>query len=116
MARQTRRDALKLGAFGLGAAAIGGCGIGPTLEEFLQGRFQEMSPEEKESTRRAALAISNEMLREGIELVSSKDMGGGAKVCLVGESLEIDLSEDTISDLILKYLLPRFRAILEGSE
>ncbi len=81
---------------------------------FIKG--QEMSPEHTKSTRRAALAISNKMLREGIELVSSKDMGGGAKVCLVGESLEIDLSEDTISDLILKYLLPRFRAILEGSE
>lgn len=81
---------------------------------FISG--QEMSPEEKASTRRTALAISNEMLREGIELVPTKGMGGGAKVRLKGESLEIDLSEDTISDLLLKHLLPRFRGILEGSE
>lgn len=81
---------------------------------FIKG--QEMSSGDTESTREAALAISNKMLREGVELVAAKGMGGGAKVRLVGESLEIDLSEDTVSELILKHLLPRFRGILEGSE
>lgn len=46
MARLTRRDALTLGVLGMGAATIDGCGISPTLEEFLQRRFREMSPEE----------------------------------------------------------------------
>jgi V/A-type H+-transporting ATPase subunit E len=83
-------------------------------EVFVGGR--EMNPEEKETTRHAALAISNEMLRKGIELIPTKGMGGGAKVCLVGEAVEIDLSEAAVSQLILKHLLPRFRAILEGLE
>ena len=46
MARLTRRDALKLGACGVGAMAIEGCGIGLTLDEFLQRSFRQMSPEE----------------------------------------------------------------------
>jgi V/A-type H+-transporting ATPase subunit E len=35
---------------------------------------------------------------------------------VVGEDLEIDLSEDAISKLLLKHLLPRYRSILEGAE
>jgi hypothetical protein len=34
----------------------------------------------------------------------------------VGEDLEIDLSDQAISDLLLQNLLPRYRAIVAGAE
>lgn len=42
----TRRDFIRISAAGLGAAALNGCTPGPTIEEFIQKRFQEMAPEE----------------------------------------------------------------------
>ena len=72
--------------------------------------------EEKQRARETVLGITSEMLREGIELIPATDVSGGARVQVVGENLEIDLSDEAISAQILKYLLPRFRAILEGVE
>jgi hypothetical protein len=34
----------------------------------------------------------------------------------VGEDLEIDLSDEALSELLLGYLIPRFRAIVTGVE
>ncbi len=80
--------------------------------------FQEagQSPELKERARNSVLGITAEMLREGVELVAASDVEGGARVRLVGEDLEIDLTEETVHKVLLKHLLPRFRAILEGAE
>ena len=46
----------------------------------------------------------------------ASDVHGGARVQVVGDDLEIDLSDEAVSALILRHLLPRFRAILEGVE
>ena len=56
------------------------------------------------------------MLREGVDLKPSEDMSGGIRIQMVGEDLEIDLSEKAISELLLEFLLPRYRAILSGAE
>jgi V/A-type H+-transporting ATPase subunit E len=37
-------------------------------------------------------------------------------VRVVGEDLEIDLTDEAVAQLLLKHLLPRYRAILEGAE
>lgn len=66
--------------------------------------------------RETVLELTSEMLREGIELVPAADVHGGVRVQVVGDDLEIDLSDEAVSALILKHLLPRFRAILEGVE
>ena len=62
------------------------------------------------------LGISGEMLREGVELIPASDVSGGARVRVVGEDLELDLTDQAISELLMKHLLPRYRAILEGAE
>jgi V/A-type H+-transporting ATPase subunit E len=54
------------------------------------------------------------MLREGLTLVPDSEIEGGARVRLVQDQLEIDLSDRAISRLIAQRLLPRFRAILDG--
>ena len=63
-----------------------------------------------------ALGISGDMLREGVDLKPSEDISGGIRIRLVGEDLEIDLSDQAISDLLLQNLLPRYQAIVSGAE
>ena len=75
-------------------------------------------PNEKlgEHTKQIILGLSSEMLREGVELIPSSEIEGGASVRLVKDRLEIDLSDKAISKLLYQRILPRFQAILEGSE
>ena len=74
------------------------------------------SAELDERAKQAVLGITGEILREGIELIPSSDVAGGARVQLVDENLEVDLTDETVHKVLLKHLLPRFRAILEGAE
>ena len=66
--------------------------------------------------KQTILNLSSDMLREGVELIPAAEVGGGAKVRLVGEQLEIDLSDKAISKMLAARLLPRFQAILTGVE
>lgn len=63
----------------------------------------------------AILALSSDMLREGLELIADAEIEGGARVRLVADKLEIDLSDRAIARLISQRLLPRFKAIMEGA-
>ena len=68
----------------------------------------------KDRTRHMILAITREMLREGVELKPvGKDISG-IRIRIVNEDLEIDLTDECISNLLLKHLIPRFRDVLEG--
>jgi V/A-type H+-transporting ATPase subunit E len=70
----------------------------------------------KDVAREVTLGISADMLRKGIELMPANDEHRGVRVELVGEDVEVDLSEKAISELLLSQLLPRYRAITEGVE
>ena len=70
----------------------------------------------QENIRRLVIGISGEMLREGVDLKPSESIGGGIRIRLLDEDLEIDLSDQAISDLLLQNLLPRYRAIVSGAE
>jgi len=59
------------------------------------------------------LELSAEMLREGIELIAVSGTGPGARVRLVDEDLELDLGDEAISRLLMRFLLPRFRHIIQ---
>lgn len=73
-------------------------------------------PELDERADKATLAIASDMLREGVELVPAGDIEGGVRVQIVDDNLQIDLTSDAVSRLLLRGLLPRFRALLSGSE
>lgn len=75
-----------------------------------------LSKEGKKRMQHLVLGITDGMLREGIELKSSADIKGGIKVCLTGKDIELDLTDEAFTDLLLKYLLPRYREIVSGQE
>ena len=57
-------------------------------------------------------SLAAEQMREGVSFDLHE--GKGIRVRLSGEEVEVDLSSDAISKLLLKHLQPRFRAIIEG--
>ena len=75
-----------------------------------------LTPAGKERMHHLVLGISGDMLREGVELKPSEGLKRGIRIRLVGEDLEIDLSEQAISRLLLENLLPRYQAIVRGKE
>jgi V/A-type H+-transporting ATPase subunit E len=76
----------------------------------------QSDPKLRELGKQTILSLSSDMLREGVELIPSSSVEGGAKVRLVGEQLEIDLSDKAIAKMLAAHLLPRFHAILAGVE
>jgi V/A-type H+-transporting ATPase subunit E len=97
---------------------------GRAAEEFIQDKEIEVRISQallgeatlKEEAKQAILALSSDMLREGIELLPAHEVEGGARVRLVQEKLEIDLSDRAVARLISQRMVPRFKAILEGAE
>lgn len=73
-------------------------------------------PKLRDLGKQTILSISSDMLREGVELIPSGSVEGGAKVRLVGEQLEIDLSDKAIAKMLADHLLPRFQALLTAAE
>ena len=69
-------------------------------------------PEAEERIRRFILANSSEILREGIEFKLDPHVETGVSVRVVGEELRIDLNDVTISEFLVRHLLPRYRRIL----
>ena len=85
------------------------------VAQMMQGQEEE-GGELQQGMHNVVLSISSDMLREGVEIIPSSDVPGGARVRVVGSDVEIDLTEEAISKLLLKHLLPRYRAILDGTE
>jgi V/A-type H+-transporting ATPase subunit E len=84
------------------------------VSDLLAGREGE-SPELDRSLRENVLGISGSMLREGVEIIPSSEVPGGVRVRVVGQEREIDLTDESISKLLLKHMLPRYKSILEGA-
>ena len=79
-------------------------------------KVTKLTPAGRDRMRHMVLGISADMLREGVDLKPSEDIRGGLRIRMVGADLEIDLSDQAISDLLLQNLLPRYRAIVTGVE
>jgi V/A-type H+/Na+-transporting ATPase subunit E len=77
---------------------------------------KEGSPEMRQKSTQFLKALSSELLRKGITLIPSDDVRGGARVRLVHEQVEIDLSDQAITELLIRHLSPRIREIMSGSE
>ncbi|KGF73407.1 hypothetical protein DO97_20215 [Neosynechococcus sphagnicola sy1] len=60
------------------------------------------------------LSLSQEGLGKGIHFVPSHEIFHGFKVHVEGEQVTVDLTDEAVATLLKQYLLPRFRAVLEG--
>ncbi len=70
---------------------------------------------ENDPLKKLVQGATSEMLRAGMNLkVHTDKREVGIKVRIVGEDIELDLTEEAITDILLKHLQPRFRALLEG--
>jgi V/A-type H+-transporting ATPase subunit E len=61
------------------------------------------------------LAVASEALEEGVTFAVAEDDSAGIRIRFKDKSLEIDLTDEKVAELILAHLQPRFRAILEGT-
>jgi V/A-type H+-transporting ATPase subunit E len=77
---------------------------------------RERTPEMRERSNQFVKGLSSELLRQGITLIPTEKVQGGAKVRLVNEQLEIDLSDQAITELLVSHIAPRFREIMNGRE
>jgi V/A-type H+/Na+-transporting ATPase subunit E len=70
---------------------------------------------ENDPLKKLVQGATSEMLRAGMNLkVNTDKREVGIKVRIVGEDIELDLTEEAITEILLKHLQPRFRALLEG--
>jgi V/A-type H+/Na+-transporting ATPase subunit E len=60
-------------------------------------------------------SLGGGMLRDGMQFGVSEDGEAGIRVRLVEEDVQIDVTESAISQLLLRHMLPRFRALLRGA-
>ena len=61
------------------------------------------------------LSMGGGMLRDGMTFGMADDGEAGVRVRLVDEDVQIDLTENALSQLLLRHMLPRFRALLRGA-
>jgi V/A-type H+/Na+-transporting ATPase subunit E len=59
--------------------------------------------------------LGDGMLREGLTFGVSDDGQAGIRVQFIDQDVRLDLTESAISELMLKHMLPRFRALLRGA-
>ena len=59
-------------------------------------------------------SVQGQLLRDGISFSVGDEAQSGITIKLVDEKIEVDLTDQAISQLLLSYLNPRFRAVLDG--
>ena len=59
--------------------------------------------------------LIGEDLRSGISVDLGNRQHGGITVRVVEERVEIDLTDEAISELLTQHLLPRYRAIMRSA-
>ncbi|HSF31981.1 MAG TPA: hypothetical protein VLK82_16065 [Candidatus Tectomicrobia bacterium] len=61
------------------------------------------------------LSMGGGLLRDGMSFGVTDDGEAGIRVRLVEDDVQIDFTESALSELLLRHMLPRFRALLRGA-
>jgi len=61
-----------------------------------------------------ASRLSHDMLSAGILLDTAEGLSRGARLSLQDDQIQIDFTDAAVTELLLKHLQPRFRALMEG--
>ena len=85
-------------------------------ENLIQIDDLRKKPEElKEGTMtHFVLSVMASLFREGITFSPAGDVEKGLKVYLKDGDVEVDLTDEAVTAVLLEHLQPRFRALLEG--
>lgn len=59
-------------------------------------------------------SLTRSMLKEGMSISPHAHSEAGIKVRLLNEEIVLDVTEEAVSQLLVKHMQPRFRALLEG--
>lgn len=59
------------------------------------------------------LGLTADILREGMSFAVSQDDHSGIKLQIVEDDVQLELSDQTITTVLLEYLVPRYRALLK---
>jgi len=60
------------------------------------------------------LALAGDMMRKGVTFGSTADNSSGITAKMLNDDVEVTLDDKAIAQLLLRHLLPRFRAMMEG--
>ncbi len=80
-----------------------------TAEE-LQREVQEV---QSGSLAAFVLGLTGDLLREGLTFAVSTDPGPGVRIKLLEDDVQLELTEHTITSVLMQYLAPRYRAVME---
>ena len=61
------------------------------------------------------LSLGEGMLREGVSFGAAEDGTAGIRVKLVDGNMQVNLTESALTELLLRHMVPRFRALLRGA-
>ncbi|MTI13941.1 hypothetical protein [Sansalvadorimonas verongulae] len=75
------------------------------------------NPEDVKEGTLAYFVVRNarEMLTDGVSFAVSDDQQSGVTFRLKDKNIELELDDNAVSEMLLKHLQPRFRAVLEGT-
>lgn len=76
----------------------------------LQREVQEVQPG---SLAAFVLGLTGDLLREGLSFAVSPDPGAGVRIKLLDDDVQLELTEHTITSVLMQYLAPRYRAVME---
>jgi V/A-type H+-transporting ATPase subunit E len=86
------------------------------LELLLSRRAgDQVTVEGDDPLTRLTTQLAADALREGVEVTTARGHSVGIRVRLLGEDLEVDLTDEAVTQLLLEHLIPRFRALVEGA-
>jgi V/A-type H+/Na+-transporting ATPase subunit E len=57
--------------------------------------------------------LTGQMLRDGVSFGVGDDVAAGVRVRLAGKDVEVDLSDESLAGFLARFLVPRFRHIMD---
>jgi len=85
--------------------------------EFISLEDLRRKPEEAKpgTLMHFVVSLGRGMLQDGLTFGVIEDVPAGIRVQLVDKDMQVDLTDTAISQLLLRHMLPRFRALLRGA-
>jgi V/A-type H+-transporting ATPase subunit E len=77
---------------------------------------EEISNVQPGSMAAFLLGLTADVLRDGLTFDVSDDPSPGIRIQIVEDDVQLELTDETLTKLLLQYLAPRYRAILEKVE